>query len=382
MQKTRLTFAVFAIMNFVLSMMAFVFSGILDQVAASLNISIANSGLLSAMYSYGAALGAPIVLIVFRRFRRTRMLQAMLLVTILMTLVLVLARSFAQLLVIRLVTGISANSYGVLAVSTVVALSPKERLGRSMALLIMGSSLALVVGIPLTRALSAILDWRSIFWILNVLMLLSLIYFILRLPAGEHESAKVNLISELSYFKDRRIVRIIAYTLVMFAGYGAFYTYVTPYLLHLFPSMENVMSLILVLLGTASFTGNLIGGHASDHIGYAKSMMIGAILQAVSMLLIFIARPVPWLSVLFILLWMMSAWFTGLQLNAGVAQVTQNQSSFALSINSSALQLGGAIGSSIAALVISVSGIQNIVLIPLMMGFCICLIGRLVIKTR
>lgn len=374
MQKTHLTFAVFALMNFVLSMTASVFNGILDQVAASLNISIAHSGMLSAMYSYGAALGAPIMLIAFRRFSRTRMLQAMLAVTILMTLVLVLTRSFAQLLIIRLITGVSSSCYSVLVVSTVVALSPKEKLGRSMAFLIMGSSLALVVGIPLTRALSSLLNWRSIFWILASIMLLSFIYFMVHLPKRDREQAKLHLRSELAYCKDRTTLSIIAYTLVMFVGYGALYTYVTPYLLHLFPYIERVMSLVLLLLGIASFSGNLIGGHISDCIGYAKSMGIGATLQVTFMLLILIARPVGWLSVIFILLWMMSAWFTGLQLNAGIAQATRNQSRIMLSTHSSALQLGGALGSSLSALIISLGGIQNIVLIPLLTGLGICLI--------
>lgn len=36
------------------------------------------------------------------------------------------------------------------------------------------------------------------------------------------------------------------------------------------------MSLILLVLGIASFIGNLIGGHVSDRIGYSKSMLVGA----------------------------------------------------------------------------------------------------------
>lgn len=147
-----------------------------------------------------------------------------------------------------------------------------------------------------------------------------------------------------------------------------FFTYATPYLLLLFPSLEATMSIILVLLGLASFIGNWLGGHASDRIGYAKSLLIGAVLQTATLLLIFVFRSVEWLSVVFSILWLMSAWFTGLQLNTGIAQVTQNKSSFMISVNMSAIQLGGAIGSSAAAAVITLNGIQNIVLIALASG--------------
>ena len=134
------------------------------------------------------------------------------------------------------------------------------------------------------------------------------------------------------------------------------------------------MSLVLLLLGIASFTGNLIGGHVSDRIGYAKSMSLGAVLQTALMLLILVFQPAKWWSVLFVIFWLMSTWFTGLQLNTGIAQATRNQSSFMISVNSSLIQLGGAIGSSLAAIVISVGGIRNIVLITLAASFGITLI--------
>ena len=375
-----LTLIIFTTMSFVLSMSGMVFNGILDKVAVSLNISVADAGLLNTMYAYGAAFGVPITLIVFRKIERIRMLKIMLLITILMTLALVLAQNFMPLLVIRLIMGVSANSYNVLAISTVVSLSSKERQGRSMAFLIMGSALALVIGVPLTRALSSVLDWRNIFWILDIIMLVSLIYFQLYLPVSDHEATKLNMKTELKYFKDSKIFLILIYSLTMFVGLGALNTYLTPYLLILFPSVETKMSLILVLLGVASFIGNMIGGHVSDHLGYAKSLLLGAVLQAATVLMMLLFQPVWWLSVLFALLWLMSAWFTGLQLNTGIAQATQNKSSFMISINSSAIQLGSAIGSSLAAIVISLSEIQNIIFITLLTALLITVIQLFSIK--
>ena len=374
MKKPNMMLLVFSLMSFVLAMTAFVFSGILDKVAVSLDISVAQSGLLNTMYSYGAAFGVPITLILFRKVERSKMLKLMLFATILTTFALIYAQNFVQLLIVRLLMGISANSYGVLAISTILALSPKDRQGRSLAFYIMGSSLALVIGIPLTRALSSILDWRSIFWILNAMMLLSLAYFMKYLPKADHEATKLDLKNELQFFKDGKTLLLLAYTLTMFMGYHAFYTYATPYLLLLFPSIEPLMSLILVALGLASFTGNLLGGHVSDAIGYAKSLMLGAVLQTAAMLLILVFQPSKWLSVLFIILWLMSAWFTGLQLNTGIAQVTDNKSSFMLSINGSLIQLGGAFGASLAAVVINLSGIQSIVFVTLLTSLALILI--------
>ncbi|TAH64574.1 MAG: MFS transporter [Anaerolineaceae bacterium] len=373
MKKTSLTLVVFTLMNFVVTMTSLVFNGILDKVAITLNVSIANSGLLNSMYAYGAAFGVPITLILFRKIERTRMLKLMLFITILTTFALVFAQKFEQLLIVRLAMGISANSYGVLAISKVISISNKERQGRSMSFLIMGSSLSMVIGIPLARILTTLFDWRLIFWILNIIMIISLIYFMIYLPY-EKISTKLDLKKELKFLKEGKTLSIIIYTFIMFLGYSALYTYVTPYLLLLFPSLEDMMGIILVIMGVASFIGNWIGGQAYDRIGFSKSMLIGAALQLVLTILIIVFQPLKWLSLICITLWVMSSWFAGLQPNTGIAQVTENKSSFIISINGSALQLGGAIGSSLAALVIPISGIQNLVYIAILSNLVITLL--------
>lgn len=380
MKKTSFILVVFCLMSFVLAMTAFVFGGILDQVALSLNISIVKSGLLNTMYAYGAAFGVPMTLIVFRKIERSKLLKVMLAITIVMSIALVTVQNFPQMLLVRLIMGISANSYGVLAIATVVAMTPKEKQGRAMSFLIMGASLALVIGIPLTRALSSVLEWRSIFVILTILMVFSLIMVILFLPKGDHESTLIKLKNELRFFKDGKTLLVIIYTFTMFIGYNAFYTYVTPYLLLLFPTIEPLMSFVLLAFGIASFIGNLIGGHVADLIGYRKSMMLGAVLQLIFAGLIFLTQPFMWLSIVMIVLWLASAWFTGLQLNTGIAQVTHNQSSFMISINSSAIQLGGALGASVSAVVITQTGIENIAYIMLIAGVVLTLIQFLSIK--
>ncbi|MDD3027928.1 MAG: MFS transporter [Erysipelotrichaceae bacterium] len=365
MRKTNITLMVFTLMSFVLAMTAFVFNGILDKVALSLDISVANTGLLNTMYSYGAAFGVPLSLIVFRKIERTKILKIMLLVTIIMTLALVFAQNFGQLLAVRLVMGISANSYGVMAIATVLALAPQERQGRALAYYIMGSSLALVIGIPLTRVLIVVFDWRIIFWILNAIMVLSLVHFQRNLPESDHGATRLNLANEIQYFKNRNILMMILSSLMMFVGYGAFYTYITPYMLLVFPTLEKSMSIILVFLGLASFSGNLLGGQVGDRIGYGKTLLIGMSLQGLAMVLLLVFRNSAKLSVAILIFWLLSAWFAGLQLNSGIAQMTQNRSSFMLSINSTAIQLGTAIGSSMAAAVIPLVGIRYLVLIAL-----------------
>ena len=361
MKQSQLTLIVFMLMNFVIGMSAMVFGGILDQVAISLNVSVALTGLLATSFSIGAAIGVPIILIVFAQANRKRLMLILLSLSLLSNIATILAPNFVLLLVARTLMGITINGYGVMAISTVTSLAEKDRQGRSLAFLIMGNALAMLVGIPLARALSGILDWRRIFWILNLLTFLAFVYFALVLPNPKEEAAKMSILDQFEYLKSIKVWTLLIFTLVMFSGYAALNTFVTPFLLDRFPGLNPIMSLVLVGLGLASFIGNNIGGHLSDRIGYSKSMLVGAILQAFNILMVIVLRNYTLFNILFIIFWIMSAWITGLQLNLGIMQETHHDARFIISLTGTSIQLGSAIGSSIAALIVANYGIQSIV---------------------
>lgn len=361
MKQSQLTLIVFMLMNFVIGMSAMVFGGILDQVAISLNVSVALTGLLATSFSIGAAIGVPIILIVFAQANRKRLMLILLSLSLFSNIATILAPNFVLLLVARTLMGITINGYGVMAISTVTSLAEKDRQGRSLAFLIMGNALAMLVGIPLARALSGFLDWRGIFWILNLLTFLAFVYFALVLPNPKEEAPKMSILDQFEYLKSIKVWALLIFTLVMFSGYAALNTFVTPFLLDRFPGLNPIMSLVLVGLGLASFIGNNIGGHLSDRIGYSKSMLVGAILQALNILMVIVLRNDTLFNILFIIFWIMSAWITGLQLNLGIMQETHHDARFIISLTGTSIQMGSAIGSSVAALIVANYGIQSIV---------------------
>ncbi len=382
MKKSQLTLIVFMLMNFVIGMSAMVFGGILDQVAISLNVSVALTGLLATSFSIGAAIGVPIILIVFAQANRKRLMLILLSLSLLSNIATILAPNFVLLLVARTLMGITINGYGVMAISTVTSLAEKDRQGRSLAFLIMGNALAMLVGIPLARALSGILDWRGIFWILNLLTFLAFVYFALVLPNPKEEAAKMSILDQFEYLKSIKVWTLLIFTLVMFSGYAALNTFVTPFLLDRFPGLNPIMSLVLVGLGLASFIGNNIGGHLSDRIGYSKSMLVGAILQALNILMVIVLRNYTLFNILFIIFWIMSAWITGLQLNLGIMQETHHDARFIISLTGTSIQMGSAIGSSIAALIVANFGIQSIVYFTLGMTLLMVVIQSFAQRIR
>lgn len=120
-------------------------------------------------------------------------------------------------------------------------------------------------------------------------MLLSLTYFIFFLPKGTHQK-EVNLKFELKLLKEKKVLLVLISSIMTFIGYGAFYTYLTPYIIHQFSYFEGYTSIFLMIIGLSSFIGNLIGGFFCDRFGCYKSLIGGTFLQIFLSFIIFITN--------------------------------------------------------------------------------------------
>ena len=366
-RKEKLGFVmmfVFIVMNFVMSMSGTLFNGILDRIAITMQIDVAMTGYLTSLYAYGA-IGAPLLLLVFRKWSRSLMLKGTLLCNMLFGVLSIVATSFPLLLLARFMLGLFGTAYGVLATTSIAALSPPERVGKNLSLLIAGGAASLMVGVPLCRVLIHAYSWQSIYLFLILLMAGGFLYFAFRLPEIGQEKEALHLHQELQMVKVHDVWMVLLCSLITFIGYGAFYTYLTPYIVAFFPALEPAMSLILVMIGACSFLGNLLGGVACDRMGYRQALWVSSLLQIVIIIVIFLTTAHLYLNLFFIFLWMFNGWFIGLQLNTGINIVTNRQSNLLVSINGSVIQFAQALGASLASMIISGVGIAFNILLPI-----------------
>ena len=366
-RKEKLGFVmmfVFIVMNFVMSMSGTLFNGILDRIAITMQIDVAMTGYLTSLYAYGA-IGAPLLLLVFRKWSRSLMLKGTLLCNMLFGVLSIVATSFPLLLLARFMLGLFGTAYGVLATTSIAALSPPERVGKNLSLLIAGGAASLMVGVPLCRVLIHAYSWQSIYLFLILLMAGGFLYFAFCLPEIGQEKEALHLHQELQMVKVHDVWIVLLCSLITFIGYGAFYTYLTPYIVAFFPALEPAMSLILVMIGACSFLGNLLGGVACDRMGYRQALWVSSLLQIVISIVIFLTTAHLYLNLFFIFLWMFNGWFIGLQLNTGINIVTNRQSNLLVSINGSVIQFAQALGASLASMIISGAGIAFNILLPI-----------------
>ena len=121
----------------------------------------------SPAFAAGMVAGAPFMAAVARRWRRRTALRTLLAAHVVGG----LTSSFGVLLGTRVFAALANSGFLAVALTAAAGLVPPEKTGRALAVLLGGTTLACVAGIPGGALLDAAFGWRSAFWVVAALCL-------------------------------------------------------------------------------------------------------------------------------------------------------------------------------------------------------------------
>src|SRR4051812_33354725 len=142
----------------------FMLAGLVPGIAAAFDVSAAQAGYLTSAFAAGMVAGAPVMAALSRSWRRRTALLCFLAVFVAMHVAGGLTTSFGVLVGTPLVAAVAYAGFLAVALTAAPALGPA---GRALAVLLGGSTVACVVGIPG----GALLGWRAAFWVVALLCL-------------------------------------------------------------------------------------------------------------------------------------------------------------------------------------------------------------------
>jgi DHA1 family putative efflux transporter-like MFS transporter len=338
------------LISFLVGTSQFAIVGILDKVAASVGVSVSSAGQLITVFALANAIGTPVVILATAKMdRRKQLLLA--LAIILLGSVLVALPGFAFLMVAYIVLGVGTGVFVVTAYATAANLAPSGRQGRAMSNVSLGFSASLVFGVPIGRVVAAAYDWKVIFWVIGFLTLLGIFSVARAIPSTEGE-APVPLGNQFSLLKNPKIAFFLGVTLFVFIGYSAMNTYITPFLTSVMWVGERNVSFILFALGIASLIGSKLGGFLSDRIGTARTLVSDMVVHAIVLALLSIVARSTAVAIPLLMLWAIAAWTFGPTQNFNLLSLAPEASGIVLSLNSSFVQLGFAIGAAIGGIAV------------------------------
>jgi DHA1 family inner membrane transport protein len=343
---------VLAVGTFIVGTDGFVLNGLLPLIAHDLRVSESAVGQLSTSFALTYAISSPLIAAATGRWdRKTLLAWGLALFTVGMV-GQALAGSYEVMVLSRILAAVGAAAFQANAYVVAGALADPERRGRVLATVMAGMSVSMVLGVPIGVFAAQDLGWRAVMWaIAGMSLLIALVMPMMpavRVPA-------VSLRERLSVLVRPAVIKVL---LVTALGFTAMFTVFVYLPLIVAPSATGtVLSWVLVGYGIGQVAGNNRAGRWTDAFGTDRVRMVSLGGMAVGMaLLTAAAQTLPTTIVLAMAVGAFGGMLMVPQQHRLFA-IAPDAPTVALSLNGSAIYLGGGIGSAFGGVVLDNVGV-------------------------
>ncbi|ARM84329.1 MULTISPECIES: MFS transporter [Marinobacter] len=262
----------------------FAIMGLMPGVAADLGVTEPQVGHLISAYALGVVVGAPLLAIGGARLYRRHLLILLMSFYALGNIASALAPGYGSLLVFRFIAGLPHGAYFGVAALVAASLVPFNKRAKVVSLVMMGLTLALLIGNPLATILGQHLDWRYAFGFVGAIAALTGLMIVLFLPLNRQEERQ-SPFSEIRAFNRPEIWYPLAIGSIGFAGMFCVFSYMAPTLLEVTGVNPFWIPIALAVFGLGGFVGNILGGWLFDRLQFRSVGWM--LLWSISMLLLY-----------------------------------------------------------------------------------------------
>ncbi|WP_437269832.1 MFS transporter [Stutzerimonas balearica] len=245
----------------------FAIMGLMPEVARGLGISEPQVGHVISSYALGVVVGAPLLAIFGARLLRRHLLLLLMGFFALGNFASALAPDYATLMAVRFISGLPHGAYFGVAMLVAAAMVAPEKRAQAVARVLMGLTIAILVGNPLATWLGQWGSWRLAFVLVGVIALLTVTLVALFLPA-DPEQPRSSPLRELRAFNRPQVWLALAISSIGFAGMFCVFSYMAPTLLEVTRLGPGWIPFALAAFGLGGILGNVFGGRLFDRLGF------------------------------------------------------------------------------------------------------------------
>jgi DHA1 family inner membrane transport protein len=337
----RFALLALALGGFAIGTTEFVAMGLLPQIADGVSISIPTAGHVVSAYAVGVVVGAPLLAGLGAKFPRRTLLVSLMVAYALGNLLSALAPSYATLMGARFLAGLPHGAYFGVASLLAADLAPPGLKARAVSRVLLGLSVANVLGVPAATWVGQTFGWRVAFGgaaLLAVATAVTVLRVVPHLPANREATFK----RELTALRRPQVWLAIATGGIGGGGMFAVYSYISPILTDRSGLALGAVPLVLAVWGCGMVAGNLLAGRLMDWRPHAS--MIGAFLAMATIFGIFaFTSASPTLAPITVFFLGMALILpTGLQMR--LMEVAGDAQTLGAALNHSAFNIANALG--------------------------------------
>ncbi|WP_329417474.1 Cmx/CmrA family chloramphenicol efflux MFS transporter [Streptomyces sp. NBC_01268] len=256
-----------AVAVFAMGTSEFMLVGLLPDVASDFGVPVGTAGVLTSAFAIGMVVGAPLAAALARNWPRRSSLLAFVLTFAAAHAAGAVTTSFPLLFATRVLAALANAGFLALALTAAATLVPPDKKGRALAVLLSGTTVATIAGVPGGSVLGTVLGWRATFWAVAALCLPAALGVLKGIAAGRVKAAATGgpaLRAELALLTRPRLILVMLLGALVNAATFASFTFLAPVVTATAGLDELWISVVLMLFGAGSFVGITVAGRLSD----------------------------------------------------------------------------------------------------------------------
>jgi MFS transporter, DHA1 family, inner membrane transport protein len=263
--------------------------GVLPGFAADLGVSVPTAGVAISAYALGVVVGAPLIAIAGARWARKKLIVALATALVVFNALSALAPAFVPFVALRFLAGLPHGAYfGTAAVLGAALVEPARR-ARALAAVMLGLTIANIVGVPAATWLGETFGWRSAYVAVTAIALVTVLAVVLLVPnAATAQGGSVR--GELTALTRPQVWLTLGAISAGFGGLFAVYSYISPILTNQAGVDAGTVPLLLGALGIGMTVGNVVGGRLAERMPRATIAVALAVYSLVLLAFVFAAH--------------------------------------------------------------------------------------------
>lgn len=265
--KVALVLIALAMGGFAIGVTEFAAMSILPDFAAGLGVDAPTAGHVISAYAAGVVVGAPILAVLGARLPRWLLLIGFMALFAVGNILSALAPSYPWMLVFRFLSGLPHGAYFGVAALVAASTVPLEYRTRAVSTILMGLTVATIIGVPFANVVSHAYGWRWTFAIVGALAVATMALVALFAPR-DPAHADASPWRELGALKRGQVWLTLGVGAIGFGGMFAVYAYLASTLQAVTGVGPEVLPWVFAVFGVGMFLGNILGAWAADRIGF------------------------------------------------------------------------------------------------------------------
>lgn len=252
---------------FVFNMSEFMPIGLLSDISADFGISEAQTGMIISIYAWAVAILSLPLMLLLRRMQYRAMLLMCVGLFVAFQFLAGVSNGYWMLVLARLGVAVAHSIFWSIASPLAVRVVAPELQKLALSMIAAGTSIAMIIGLPLGRVIGLALGWRMSFIVIALASVAILMLLIAVFPKVENPGT-FTLRRLPDIFRNRVLLGIYVMLAIYVTGYYTGYSYIEPFLAQTAGMSETMITVALTVFGLAGIGGSVMFTRVYDRTRY------------------------------------------------------------------------------------------------------------------